>query len=89
MESHVQLGSSDKREWLKNHTLSQEQVRQLILNKFERAKKSQQDLQTVKRLLGYTDWVLEWGNEVLAVHYNKQQTGGQLDEMLAITAEYK
>ena len=55
MESHVQLGSSDKREWLKNHTLSQEQVRQLILNKFERAKKSQQDLQTVKRLLGYTD----------------------------------
>ena len=55
METNVQLGSSDKRDWLKNHTLSKEQVRQLLLNKYERAKRSQQDLQTVKRLLGYTD----------------------------------
>lgn len=30
--------SDDKKDWLANHTLSTEQVAQLIRNKFERAK---------------------------------------------------
>ena len=55
MKHDLQSGSSDKRDWLKNHTLSQEQVRQLILNKFERAKKDQANLETVKRLVKFTD----------------------------------
>ena len=44
MESKVRYGSSDDKreqrsaEWLKTHTLSKEQVAQLILNKYERAK---------------------------------------------------
>lgn len=51
MENKVRYGSSDKNEWLKNHTLSQEQVRQLILNKYERAKKDQENLEKTKHLL--------------------------------------
>jgi hypothetical protein len=43
MDSKVKYGSSDKGdklkdEWLKTHTLSKEQVAQLIRNKIERAK---------------------------------------------------
>lgn len=43
MESKVKLGSSDDKreqrsnEWLKTHTLSKEQMAQLIRNKYERA----------------------------------------------------
>ena len=55
MKKDLESGSSDKRDWLKNHTLSQEQVRQLILNKYRRAEKSQKDLETVKSLVKYTD----------------------------------
>ena len=55
MESKLQLGSSDKANWLKNHTLSQEQFRQLILNKFERAKKDQARLKELKKLVQFTD----------------------------------
>ena len=55
MTKDLQSGSSDKRDWLKNHTLSKEQFRQLILNKYERAIKSQKDLETVNRLVKYTD----------------------------------
>ena len=55
MENKVHLGSSDKDNWLKNHTLSQEQVRQLILNKYERAKRDQANLETVNRLVKSTD----------------------------------
>ena len=77
MESKIQLGSSDKDNWLKNHTLSKEQVRQLILNKYKRAEKSQKDLETVRSLVKFTDWVLKGSNEDYATHYNKLQTGGQ------------
>jgi hypothetical protein len=40
LESNIKSGSLDKKnyEWLKTHTLSQEQVAQLIFNKIERAK---------------------------------------------------
>ena len=55
MDSNVKFGSSDKDNWLKNHTLSKEQVRQLILNKYERAKRDQANLETVKRLVKFTD----------------------------------
>jgi hypothetical protein len=55
MESDIQLGSSDKRDWLANHTLSQEQVRQLILNKYERAKKDQERLNSLRKLVKFTD----------------------------------
>ena len=55
MESNVKLGSSDKRDWLANHTLSKEQVRQLILNKYERAKKDQEKLTRLKTLVNFSD----------------------------------
>jgi hypothetical protein len=55
LDSTVKLGSSDKRDWLKNHTLSKEQVRQLIFNKYERAKKDQEKLAQLKELVKFTD----------------------------------
>ena len=55
MDSKLKLGSSDKRDWLANHTLSQEQFRQLILNKYERAKKDQLKLKELKKLVRFTD----------------------------------
>ena len=55
MKNDLQSGSSDKANWLANHTLSKEQVRQLILNKFKRAEKSQRDLETVRSLVKFTD----------------------------------
>lgn len=55
MKHDLQSGSSDKRDWLKNHTLSQEQVRQLILNKFKRAEKDRKKLEQVKKLVQFTD----------------------------------
>ena len=53
MDSKIQLGSSDKDNWLKNHTLSKEQVRQLILNKYERAKKDHEKLTQLKKLVKF------------------------------------
>lgn len=55
MDSKVKLGSSDKREWLANHTLSEEQVRQLIRNKYERAKKDHEKLKQLKKLVNFSD----------------------------------
>ena len=55
MTKDLQSGSSDKRDWLKNHTLSQEQVRQLILNKYERAKKDRERLIQLKKLVNFAD----------------------------------
>ena len=55
MKDDVKFGSSDKTNWLKNHTLSKEQVRQLILNKYERAKKDQAKLEELKKLVQFTD----------------------------------
>ena len=55
MDSKVRYGSSDKRDWLINHTLSKEQVRQLILNKYERAKKDQERLTQLKKLVNFVD----------------------------------
>lgn len=37
VKNDVRSGSSDKQDWLKNHTLSKEQVAQLMLNKYNRA----------------------------------------------------
>jgi hypothetical protein len=36
LESKLQLGSSDKANWLKNHTLSEEERKKLIDKKLER-----------------------------------------------------
>jgi hypothetical protein len=35
----IKFGTSDKTEWLKNHTMSEEQKRQLIYEKYQRALK--------------------------------------------------
>ena len=73
-----QSSSSDKTEWLKNHTLSVEQFQQLIQNKYERAKKDHENLNKLKTLVKFK-WlaVLKGSNEDYATHSNKLQTGGQ------------
>ena len=38
MDSKIEYGSSDKREWYKNHTLTEEQKRKLIEEKINKAK---------------------------------------------------
>lgn len=38
MVKSIEYGSSDKREWLKNHTLTEEQKRKLIEQKINDAK---------------------------------------------------
>ncbi len=55
LKSDLESGSSDKRDWLANHTLSQEQVRQLIHNKYERAKKDHLRLKELKKLIQFSD----------------------------------
>ena len=55
LKNDVESKSSDKDNWLKNHTLSKEQVKQLILNKFERAKKDQEKLANLRELVKFTD----------------------------------
>jgi len=56
LKKELEFGSLDREsEWLKAHTLTKEQVRQLILNKFERAKKDQENLEAVRSLVKYTD----------------------------------
>ena len=55
MNDDVKFGSGDRENWLKNHTLSKEQVRQLMLNKYERAKKDQEKLEQLKKLVQFTD----------------------------------
>jgi hypothetical protein len=55
LKDDIRLNSSDKDNWLKNHTLSKEQVRILMQNKYERAKKDQQKLASLKTLVNYTD----------------------------------
>ena len=55
MKSDIQYGSSDKRDWVANHTLSKEQVAKLIQNKFERAKKDQERQHQLRELVKFTD----------------------------------
>ena len=55
LKDRVEYGTSDKDNWLKNHTLSQEQVRQLILNKYKRAEKDREKLKQLKKLITFTD----------------------------------
>ena len=55
MKNDANSGSSDRANWLKNHTLSKEQVRQLILNKYERAVKNQENLTKLKKIVQFTD----------------------------------
>lgn len=38
MDSKIEYGSSDKTEWLRNHTLTEEQKRKLIEQKIKLAK---------------------------------------------------
>lgn len=53
MIKNIESGSSDKtsNEWINTYQLSKEQVRQLILNKFERAKKDHLNLTRLKNLV--------------------------------------
>lgn len=51
IKNSVEYTSSDRDNWLKNHTLSKEQVAQLILNKYNRALRDHENLQKVKHLL--------------------------------------
>ena len=53
LNDSVRFKTSDKERWLKNHTLSEDQVRQLILNKYERAKRDHLNLEKVKGLLSF------------------------------------
>jgi hypothetical protein len=55
LKSELLYGSADKNDWLKNHTLSKEQVKQLILNKYERAKKDQAKLDNLNKLVNFVD----------------------------------
>ena len=55
MKNELTYGSADKNDWLKNHTLSAEQVKQLILNKYERAKKDQAKLEKLRKLVNFAD----------------------------------
>ena len=56
MKKDTEYGSLDRQgEWLKTHTLSQEQVRQLILNKYKRAERDQKNLEAVRSLVKFTD----------------------------------
>lgn len=51
IKDRIEYETSDKANWLQNHTLSKEQVEQLILNKYNRAKKDHENLQKVKHLM--------------------------------------
>ena len=55
LKDSIEYGTSDKDNWLKNHTLSQDQVRQLILNKYKRAEKDQEKFEQLKKLITFTD----------------------------------
>lgn len=51
LKDDVIYGSSDKQDWLKNHTLSAEQVKQLIRNKYDRAVKDHESLVQLRKIL--------------------------------------
>ena len=55
LKDSIEYGAFDKDSWLKNHTLSQDQVRQLILNKYKRAVKDQEKLDKLRGLISFTD----------------------------------
>ena len=55
LKDRIEYGTSDKDNWLSNHTLSQEQVRQLILNKYKRAEKDREKLEQLKKLVTFAD----------------------------------
>ena len=54
LKSDIQSVSLDRQsEWLKTHTLSKEQVAQLIRNKYERAERDHKNLQKLKGLISF------------------------------------
>jgi hypothetical protein len=54
LKSNIQSASFDRQdEWLKTHTLSKEQVAQLIRNKYERAERDHKNLQKLKNLIKF------------------------------------
>jgi len=55
LKSEIELASCDKTNWFKDHMLTQEQVKQLILNKYERAKKDQAKLEKLNKLVNFAD----------------------------------
>lgn len=55
MKERIEFGSNDKDEWLKTHTLSKEQLAELMLNKLNRAKKDQENLAKLKKLVEFAD----------------------------------
>lgn len=55
MNDRIEFGSYDKDEWLKTHTLTKEQMAQLMLNKLNRAKKDQENLTKLRKLVDFVD----------------------------------
>lgn len=55
MNDRIEFRSYDKSEWLKTHTLSKEQLAELMLNKLNRAKKDQENLTKLKKLVDFID----------------------------------
>ena len=54
LKSDIQSVSLDRQsEWLKTHTLSKEQVAQLIRNKYERAERDHKNLQKLKSIVSF------------------------------------
>jgi hypothetical protein len=53
LKDSVRFETSDKMDWLQNHTLSEEQFRQLVFNKYERARRDRENLEKLKSLLMY------------------------------------
>ena len=51
----VRFETCDKTDWLKNHTLSEDQVKHLMYNKYQRALKDQKILEKIKYLDRFTD----------------------------------
>lgn len=55
LKTNIESKSSDKSEWLKTHTLSKEQMAQLMLNKLNRAKKDQENFTKLRKLVDFVD----------------------------------
>jgi hypothetical protein len=55
LNDSVRFKTSDNENWLKNHTLSEDQVKHLMYNKYQRALKDQKNLEKIKYLDSFTD----------------------------------
>ena len=53
LKDRIEYGTSDKENWVTNHSLSKEQFAQLILNKYNRAKRDHENLQKLKSLIQF------------------------------------